>query len=48
MEAMSTKLMWLLKQKISFREMKKKMHQNMIGEVSSKNAEVFLSPKLAD
>lgn len=46
MESMSTKLMWLVAQKIPFEALKKKMHTNMVGEVSSRNAEVFLSMEL--
>lgn len=46
METMSTKLMWLLGQKVPYEEMKKKMHENMAGEVDASRAKIFLNAEL--
>ena len=41
METMSTKLMWLLKQKTPYNLLRKKMHENMLGEVNVNRAKLF-------
>lgn len=46
METMSTKLMWLLKQGVPYEKLAKKMHENMIGEVDTLAAEIFLNQEL--
>lgn len=46
MEAMSTKLMWLLKQGVKYEGLLEKMQENMIGEVDTRKAKVFLSKEL--
>ncbi|MFA7653604.1 MAG: asparaginase [Candidatus Magasanikbacteria bacterium] len=43
METMSTKLMWLLKQKTPYEKIQIKMHENMCGEVDINRAKVFLN-----
>lgn len=43
METMSTKLMWLLGQGVSYEELKKKMHEDMAGEVNVSRAKIFLN-----
>ena len=45
MEAMSTKLMWLIFQGVPYAQMKKRMHANVAGELNPVNAEVFLDRK---
>lgn len=42
MEAMTTKLMWLLKQKTPYFKIKELMHKNMQGEVNTETAKVYL------
>ena len=43
MEAMSTKLMWLLAQGVPYQNIKNKMQENMVGEVNPSRAEIFLN-----
>ena len=45
MEAMSTKLMWLLGQNIPYGEIKKMMETNFVGEVDSSRAEMIMGIK---
>lgn len=46
MESMSTKLMWLLAQKISYSEFKKSFHRNMTGEINIKKTKFFINEEL--
>ena len=46
MEAMSTKLMWLLGQKVSYEEIKEKMQKNFVGEVDSTKAAKIMGLEL--
>ncbi len=46
MEAMSTKLMWLLKQGIPYEELRDNMQKSLCGEVSTKRVKVFLNQEL--
>lgn len=46
MEAMSTKLMWLLKQGVTYDEIKDKMHENLMGEVDTRKAKVILNKEI--
>lgn len=46
MECMSTKLMWLLGQDTSYEQLKEKMHTNMMGEVDTRKAMIFLNKEL--
>lgn len=46
METMTTKLMWLLKQKTPYEDMKTKMHQNMAGEIDTRKAKVILNKEM--
>jgi L-asparaginase len=46
METMTTKLMWLLKQKTSYEEIKKKMHENLAGEIDTRKARVILNKEM--
>lgn len=43
METMTTKLMWLLKQKVPYDQLKKMMHTNLTGEVDVRKAKIFLN-----
>jgi L-asparaginase len=46
MECMSTKLMWLLGQNTPYEHIKEKMHTNMLGEVDTRKAMIFLNKEL--
>ncbi len=46
MEAMSTKLMWLLAKNVPYAEIKREMHRNYCGEVDSARIELLLQPEL--
>lgn len=46
MEAMSTKLMWLLKQGVPYEKLKDKMYENMLGEVDTRTPQIFLNQEL--
>ncbi len=46
MECMSTKLMWLLGQQTPYEQIKEKMHTNMMGEVDTRKAMIFLNKEL--
>jgi len=46
MEAISTKLMWLLKQRTPYKKMKKMMEKNLVGEVNSARAWFIMNPEL--
>ena len=46
MEAMSTKLMWLLAKKVPYTEIKREMHRNYYGEIDSAKIELLLQPEL--
>lgn len=46
MECMSTKLMWLLGQNVQYAQMKERMHENLLGEVDVKRAQLFLQKEL--
>lgn len=41
MESMSTKLMWLLKRKTPYNLLRKKMQENMLGEINVNRAKLF-------
>ena len=43
MEAMTTKLMWLLAQKTPYNRMKEKIQENMHGEIDNEMAKILLS-----
>lgn len=47
MESMSTKLMWLLKHKVSYEKIKESMEKNLVGELDSSRAQFILSAELA-
>ncbi len=47
MEAMSTKMMWMLAQKIPYADFKKVFHENLAGEVDTRRINDFLNEKLA-
>lgn len=46
MEAMSTKLMWLLYQKVPYENMKDMMHKNLVGEVNAELPKIILNRDL--
>lgn len=46
MEAMSTKLMWLLGQRTPYAEMKTRMEENIVGEVNPSRARYIMNPEL--
>lgn len=46
MECMSTKLMWLLGQKTPYEKIKERMHHNMLGEVDTRKAMIYLNKEL--
>jgi L-asparaginase/Glu-tRNA(Gln) amidotransferase subunit D len=46
MECMSTKLMWLLGQKVPYKKMKELMQFDMMGEVDMRKAMIFLNREL--
>ena len=48
MEAMSTKLMWLIKQKTPFQKMKEMMETDLVGEVNSARARFIMNQELED
>ena len=46
MECMSSKLMWLLGQQTPYEKIKERMHDNMLGEVDTRKAMIFLNKEL--
>jgi L-asparaginase len=48
MEVMTTKLMWLLHQKVSYAEIKKEIQTNLRGEVDNTTAKIILKDVKAE
>ncbi len=46
METMTTKLMWLIKQRYPYRSIRRLMHKNYTGEISKRKAELILHREL--
>lgn len=46
MESMSTKLMWMLRQNIEYKNFKATFHQNMCGEINIKRTKFFINKEL--
>lgn len=47
MEAMSTKLMWLLKQNTPYEKMKERIQTNMVGEINTSRSQYLLNAELS-